>query len=242
MSNKNFFQINEAKRFYDYMITDPHHVFSGFLPTGFDPELNYQNKVTQKTYNELNNKFKEFKKVQMKQKLLKVPNDDLCQMSQSASFYTLAKIILKDFSFVKKIKEAIEKSQVTTEKRQKIPRERSQVASKGERFKKLFGHRDQTSVLLACKLMFEAELTPHKIQMLCSDVCNTKIHSQVEKQKADRDRRTADNTKQNLNKKRQFYYKQYADVVESISGAVTIACGINFTMDFLRSLSILKVG
>jgi hypothetical protein len=50
------------------MITDPHYVFSGFTPAGFSnfeeinkTQLHYQNKVTQKTYNELNNKLKELK-------------------------------------------------------------------------------------------------------------------------------------------------------------------------------------
>ena len=50
------------------MITDPHYVFSGFTPAGFDyiehdlkSSLHYQNKVTAKTYNELNNKYKELK-------------------------------------------------------------------------------------------------------------------------------------------------------------------------------------
>lgn len=50
------------------MITDPHYVFSGFAPAGFDQFeatsrqlLHYQHKVTQKTYNELNNKLKELR-------------------------------------------------------------------------------------------------------------------------------------------------------------------------------------
>ena len=37
-----------------------------------------------------------------------------------------------------------------------------------------------------------------------------------------------------------MYYKQLADVVESVVGAVTIACGINLTQDFLMELGVLK--
>lgn len=52
------------------MITEPHHIFQGFTPSGFgdfqheaNTDLNYQSKVTQKQYNELNNKMKEIKKL-----------------------------------------------------------------------------------------------------------------------------------------------------------------------------------
>jgi len=34
--------------------------------------------------------------------------------------------------------------------------------------------------------------------------------------------------------------KQLADVVESITGAVAIACGLNFTQDFLVNIGILN--
>lgn len=48
------------------MITESHHVFSGFVPAGFDQrppstELNFQNKVIQKSYNELYNKLQQLK-------------------------------------------------------------------------------------------------------------------------------------------------------------------------------------
>lgn len=42
-------------------------------------------------------------------------------------------------------------------------------------------------------------------------------------------------------KKRPVYYKQLADIVESVVGAVTISCGINLTQEFLLKLQILKV-
>lgn len=37
-------------------------------------------------------------------------------------------------------------------------------------------------------------------------------------------------------KKRPVYYKQLADIVESVVGAVTISCGINLTQEFLLKL------
>ncbi len=50
------------------MITEPHYVFQGFIPAGFvnfeketKTNLNYQTKVTKKSYNELYNKMKELK-------------------------------------------------------------------------------------------------------------------------------------------------------------------------------------
>lgn len=71
VSNENFYKINKDKKFYKFMITDPHYVFTGFTPTGFthfeaasDQKLNYQHKITQKSYNELNNKLKELRLLQ----------------------------------------------------------------------------------------------------------------------------------------------------------------------------------
>jgi len=41
-------------------------------------------------------------------------------------------------------------------------------------------------------------------------------------------------------KKRLFYYKQLADVVESVTGAVTMQCGLNSTQDYLRKIGVLE--
>lgn len=49
--------------------------------------------------------------------------------------------------------------------------------------------------------------------------------------------------KSNERNKRQkgpFYYKQLADVVESVTGAVTLACGLNCTQDYLRLIGVLE--
>lgn len=67
-----------------------------------------------------------------------------------------------------------------------------------------------------------------------------KIKQQVQKQREARDKKAAENMKQNQLRRRPVYYKQLADVVESVIGAVTIACGINLTQDFLIELGVLK--
>jgi len=45
----------------------------------------------------------------------------------------------------------------------------------------------------------------------------------------------------NWRQKGPFYYKQLADVVESVTGAVTLACGLNCTQDYLRQIGVLEV-
>ena len=44
----------------------------------------------------------------------------------------------------------------------------------------------------------------------------------------------------NKRQKGPFYYKQLADVVESVTGAVTLACGLNCTQDYLHSIDVLE--
>ena len=36
VSNQRFYQVNKDNEFHQYMITESHHVFSGFVPAGFD--------------------------------------------------------------------------------------------------------------------------------------------------------------------------------------------------------------
>ena len=36
VSNENFYKINKQNKFYEFMITDPHHIFQAFQPSGFD--------------------------------------------------------------------------------------------------------------------------------------------------------------------------------------------------------------
>lgn len=70
VSNMRFFKVNKEFGFHRFMITDAHNVYSGFLPVGFgqdneqERDLSYQTKVTQKNFNEMNNKYKELKKIE----------------------------------------------------------------------------------------------------------------------------------------------------------------------------------
>ena len=36
VSNENFYKINKENKFYEFMITEPHHIFQGFTPAGFE--------------------------------------------------------------------------------------------------------------------------------------------------------------------------------------------------------------
>jgi dsRNA-specific ribonuclease len=38
-----------------------------------------------------------------------------------------------------------------------------------------------------------------------------------------------------------FFFKQLADVVESVTGAATVACGLNLTQNYLKSIGVLNV-
>lgn len=111
VSNENFYKINRQFEFYKFMITDPHYVFSGFTPAGFEDlqrlahtDFSFQNKVTQKTYNELNNKFKELKILQQRLRAQSAANDDdLKQLFLRADIFTLMKTVLKDEAMVEKL-------------------------------------------------------------------------------------------------------------------------------------------
>jgi Holliday junction resolvasome RuvABC endonuclease subunit len=92
------------------MITDPYYVFAGFAPAGFDQFeatssqlLHYQQKVTQKTYNELNNKLKELRLLQERLKQAKPKDCHLEQMFLKGEWYTLVQTVLKDEQMVQKL-------------------------------------------------------------------------------------------------------------------------------------------
>lgn len=38
---------------------------------------------------------------------------------------------------------------------------------------------------------------------------------------------------------KQFFYKQLADVIESVTGSAMIACGLNLTQSYLKSIGVL---
>lgn len=56
-----------------------------------------------------------------------------------------------------------------------------------------------------------------------------------------RNKKTAENERIVNFRKRPVYYKQLADIVESVVGAVTLSCGINFTQEFLLKLGVLHI-
>ena len=52
VQNAMFLHVNKEQKFYHYMITDAHHVYSGFVPAGFDSKLRFQEEVIYKSFNE----------------------------------------------------------------------------------------------------------------------------------------------------------------------------------------------
>jgi hypothetical protein len=36
-----------------------------------------------------------------------------------------------------------------------------------------------------------------------------------------------------------FFFKQLADIVESVTGAATVACGLNLTQNYLKQIKVL---
>lgn len=81
--------------------------------------------------------------------------------------------------------------------------------------------------------MTQIEGGPRKCLLLNIEKVISKVESQINQ----------NSKKPGQNNKRQkgpFYYKQLADVVESVTGAVTLACGLNCTQDYLRRIGVLE--
>lgn len=150
------------------MITDPHYVFSGFTPAGFDQlqhlantDFCFQNKVTQKTYNELNNKYKELKILQERLRASAASDDDLKQLFLKPDVYTLMRTILKDEQMVEKLSYKLTKQEKADihdfkHKHGKFSSEdekKCKCNKLREKFKKLEGRQDRASVLKACQIM-----------------------------------------------------------------------------------------
>ena len=107
-------------------------------------------------------------------------------------------------------------------------------------FEKLLYRQDTDSVLKAIRILAKAKIPPLRLLKYCTEVVSKKIQAQILKQRESRDRKNQDNNKIAQQRRRPVYYKQLADVVESVIGAVTIACGVNLTQDFLLELGVLK--
>lgn len=100
---------------------------------------------------------------------------------------------------------------------------------------------DRKSVLKCIKILEQAKICSLRLLRYCTEVVYQKVLNQKNKQRENRDRKNHENLRQQMSlKKRPVFYKQLADVVESVVGAVTIACGVNLTQDFLRDLGVLK--
>lgn len=86
---------------------------------------------------------------------------------------------------------------------------------------------------ICVKIMTDPWHSPKKILLLNIDKVITKVESQISqncKKPNERNRR----------QKGPFYYKALADVVESVTGAVTLTCGLNCTQDYLRRIGVLE--
>jgi expansin (peptidoglycan-binding protein) len=64
VSNMKFYKINIEHQFYKYMINEPQTIFNDFVPGAFE-NLPYQQRIKHKTLNELNNKIKELRKLEV---------------------------------------------------------------------------------------------------------------------------------------------------------------------------------
>jgi dsRNA-specific ribonuclease len=67
-----------------------------------------------------------------------------------------------------------------------------------------------------------------------------RFRKQLEDKRLDRDSKNGKTAFLQKTVKRQLYLKQLADVVESITGAVALACGLNFVQVFLHNIGILS--
>jgi hypothetical protein len=64
VSNMKFYKINKEQLFFKYMINEPQTIFNDFVPGGFE-QIRYQERIKHKILNEINNKVKELKKLQI---------------------------------------------------------------------------------------------------------------------------------------------------------------------------------
>jgi len=68
------------------------------------------------------------------------------------------------------------------------------------------------------------------------DSCIKKISDQKEKKIEDIEANLTKIKDKRQNNQKMFFFKQLADVVESVTGAATVACGLNLTQNYLRSI------
>ena len=65
-------------------------------------------------------------------------------------------------------------------------------------------------------------------------MCEEKITSQKNVKVKDIKENKSKNINKHSTSKKQFFFKQLADIVESVTGAATVACGLNLTQSYLK--------
>ena len=201
------------------MITDAHHVYSGFTPAAFDSKLRFQEEIIYKSFNEQYNSFQELKA--LKARLVRETNnkrkrdlmkDPLSFMFLKGDLYSLLSLLVRDFL---KNREASLLQEIIQEETFRLP--------------KGLSHHEQI-VYTYRKLLHEDE-DYQPLSWLYKNISNVikENESKIALKEQDRDSKNRKTFQMQRARTRQLYLKQLADVVESITGAVAIACGLNFT-------------
>ena len=96
------------------------------------------------------------------------------------------------------------------------------------------GMTEEEKIKRMCKVIIsDIEGGPRYCLMRNLDKVTSKVESQI-------NQNAKKSNERNKRQKGPFYYKQLADVVESVTGAVTLACGLNCTQDYLRIIGVLE--
>lgn len=212
------------------MITDPHHVYSGFVPTGFDSRLRFQDEIIHKSYNEQYNRYKELEAIKKRLDLIlhkqgdkKSIRDPLNFMFLRGDIYTLLGMLVRDY-----------------EENGKYSLAQEIVHDDDLRFKPGLSHHEKVVELYQRLIEYDKDTSPwHWLHENIRQVIK-RFRIQLDKKEQDRESKNRKTQSMQRMRTRQLYLKQLADVVESITGAVMIACGLNFTQNFLYNIGVLS--
>lgn len=80
-----------------------------------------------------------------------------------------------------------------------------------------------------CKRIFKEESNPREWLLKNCEQVIVRVQRQINHLRQQIREPGKKRARGHYTKRRQFYYKQLADVVESVTGAVTLVCGVNFT-------------
>ena len=171
-------------------------------------------KITQKHQNELQNKLAQLRIIRKRLEDLDTKLDPLEQIFMRGNIYQLAEMIVKDPSLEEECFEDMPE--------QFHDQEVAAPRTEEEKIKRM------------CKaILFDIEGGPRHCLIKNIDKVITKVESQI-------NQNAKKSNERNKRQKGPFYYKQLADVVESVTGAVTLACGLNCTQDYLRCIGVLE--